>query len=76
MRHTITVTVEVETETDDLEVVAETLLGHITEAQDYNTVRVEDDDLGSEREVFDCTLSVASAEACGVKIEAGWAVQL
>lgn len=75
MRHTITVTVEVETDTEDMEVVAETLLGHITEAQDYSVTRVQDDELGNEEEVFSCSLSVAAAEACGIKIEAGWSVQ-
>lgn len=75
MRRIITVIVEVESEAEDLTVVAETLIGYIAEAQEYSVTRVEDDEIGNEREVFSCELSVASAEACGVKIEAGWAVQ-
>ena len=75
MRHTITVTVEVESDCEDINQVADALLGHITDMQDQHHVNIVVEPGGSEWVDLDVTASVAKAEALGIKIEAGWAVQ-
>ncbi len=74
MRHTITVTVEVESDCENAKQVADALLGHITDAQDAHHVNSVVEPGGSEWVDLDVIYSVAKAEACGIKVEAGWAV--